>query len=201
MWVHESFANYAEAIYEECQQGKAAGARYVIGVRQNIRNDTPIVPAYGVNAEGSGDMYYKGGNMLHTVRQIVNDDEKWRGILRGLQSTFRHQTVTGQQVEAYISHQAGLDLSTVFEEYLNTTMVPELDYRFNGSTLSYRWANVVPGFDMPVKVPLAPDRDTFITPTTQWQTAPTTLASPADFKVDQNFYVTAKDATAGTGKE
>lgn len=201
MWVHESFANYAEAIYEECQQGKAAGARYVIGVRQNIRNDTPIVPAYGVNAEGSGDMYYKGGNMLHTIRQIVNDDEKWRGILRGLQSTFRHQTVTGQQVEAYISHQAGLDLSTVFEEYLNTTMVPELDYRFNGSTLSYRWANVVPGFDMPVKVTLAPDRYTFITPTTQWQTAPTTLASPADFKVDQNFYVTAKDATAGTGKE
>ncbi len=201
MWVHESFANYAEALYEECQAGKAAGAAYVIGVRANIANDRPIVPAYGVNAEGSGDMYYKGGNMLHTIRQIVNDDERWRGILRGLQKTFRHQTVTGQQVEDYISRQAGVDLRTVFEEYLNTTMVPELEYRFSGSTLSYRWRNVVPGFDMPVRVTLAPDRYSFITPTEQWQSAPTTLSSPAAFRIDENFYVTAKDVTAGAGKE
>ena len=84
MWVHESFANYAENLYTECLAGQEAGAQYVIGTRRNIRNDRPIVGQYGVNDEGSGDMYYKGGNMLHTIRQIIGDDAKWRGILRGL---------------------------------------------------------------------------------------------------------------------
>ena len=69
-------------------------------------------------------MYYKGGSMLHTIRQLVNDDEKWRGILRGLQSTFWHQTVTAAQVENYIARRAGIDLSKVFQQYLTTTMVP-----------------------------------------------------------------------------
>ncbi len=197
MWIHESFANYAESLYEECQEGKEAGERYVIGTRANIQNDRPIIPAYGVNAEGSGDMYYKGGNMLNTIRQIVNDDAKWRGILRGLQQTFRHQTVSSAQVERYMSAQAGVDLSKVFQEYLTTTMIPQLEYRFDGRTLSYRWAHVVPGFDMPVKVTLAPDRYSFIHPTEQWQATATSLPAPADFKVDENFYVTTRDV--GTG--
>ncbi|MGH7690550.1 MAG: M1 family aminopeptidase, partial [Gemmatimonadaceae bacterium] len=193
MWIHESFANYAESLYEECQDGKKAGERYVIGTRANVQNDRPIIPAYGVNAEGSGDMYYKGGNMLNTIRQIVNDDDKWRGILRGLQQTFRHQTVSSAQIEDYMSAHAGVDLSKVFQEYLTTTMIPQLEFRFDGRTLSYRWANVVPGFDMPVKVTLAPDRYSFLHPTEQWQTAATTLPSSAAFTVDENFYVTARD--------
>ncbi len=97
MWVHESFANYAEGLYIECLFGKESGARYTVGTRRGIRNDRPIIPnAYGVNAQGSGDMYPKGGNMLHTIRQIVDDDEKRRGILRGLNRTFRHQAVMGK---------------------------------------------------------------------------------------------------------
>jgi aminopeptidase N len=107
MWVHESFANYSEGLFTECQNGKQAGAEYIIGSRQNIKNDFPIVGAYGVNDEGSGDKYYKGGSLLHMLRQLVDDDEKWRGILRGLNTTFRHQTVAGAQVQEYISAQAG----------------------------------------------------------------------------------------------
>ena len=70
-------------------------------------------------------MYPKGGNMLHTIRQVINDDEKWRRILRGLNQTFRHQIVTGQQVEDYISRQSGIDLSKVFQQYLTTTKMPD----------------------------------------------------------------------------
>ncbi|HEX8242724.1 MAG TPA: M1 family metallopeptidase, partial [Longimicrobium sp.] len=195
MWVHESFANYAEGLYTECQQGKEAGARYVIGTRAAIENDAPIIPPFGVNAEGSGDMYYKGGNMLHTIRQIVGDDEKWRGILRGLQSTFRHQAVTGMQVRGYISRQAGVDLSKVFQQYLETTRVPVLEYQVVAGSLRYRWTNVVPGFDMPVKVRITPDGWTTLRPTEQWQTARMDLRSPTDFAVDPNFYVESRAAT------
>ncbi|HYW06031.1 MAG TPA: M1 family metallopeptidase, partial [Longimicrobium sp.] len=140
MWVHEGFTTYSESLYTECQQGKAAGARYVIGQRRAVENDEPIVGPYGVNQRGSGDMYFKGANMLHTIRQVVGDDAKWRGILRGLNSTFGRQTVTGAQVQAYMSREAGIDLSRVFQQYLTTTRIPVLEYRLQGSTLSYRWA-------------------------------------------------------------
>ena len=155
MWVHESFANYAEGIYTECLLGKEAGARYIIGNRRGIQQRPPDHSRRtSVNDQGSGDMYPKGGEMLHTIRQIVNDDEKWRGILRGLNQTFWHQTVMGKQVEDYISTQAGVDFGKVFDQYLRTTMIPTFEYRIAGDTLSYRWANVVPGFDMPVRVTL-----------------------------------------------
>ena len=200
MWVHEGFTTYSESIFVECQQGKEAGARYVIGERASVQNDAPIVGVYGVQRRGSGDMYFKGANMLHTIRQVIGDDERWRQILRGLNETFGRQTVTGDQVTEYISRQAGMDLSRVFAQYLTTTRLPVLEYRISGSTLSYRWTDVVPGFDMPVRAMLGGGGYTLLRPTTAWQTAPHTLASPADFRVDENFYVVARNADAPGSK-
>ncbi len=192
MWIHEGFANYAEGLYAECQDGKEAGAQYIIGSRRNIRNDAPIIGTYGVNSEGSGDMYYKGGSMLHMIRQLVNDDEKWRSILRGIQSTFRHKTVTGQQIEDYMIKASGLNLAPIFQQYLTTTKIPTLEYKQTGAGTEYRWADVVPGFAMPVRA-----NGTLLRPTEAWKTMPhaDTLA------VDPNFYVLTKklEPTAGGG--
>src|SRR5436309_1409428 len=198
MWVHESFANYAEGLYTECLFGKEAGADYTIGTRRGIRNDRPIIPSYGVNDQGSGDMYPKGGNMLHTIRQIVGDDEKWRGILRGLNQTFWHQTVMGKQVEEYISAHAGSNLTKVVDQYPRTTQVPVLEYTSAEATLSYRWTDVVPGFAMPLKVTLSPDSFSVVQPTEAWQTVTLQLATPAAFKVDPNYYVIARSVTVGS---
>jgi aminopeptidase N len=193
MWIHESFATYAEGLYTECREGKSAGAAYTIGQRKLIRNDEPIIGVYGVNHEGSGDMYDKGANMLLTIRQLVDDDTRWRGILRGLGATFWHQTVTTGQIENYISTRSGIDLRKVFDEYLRTTKVPLLEYKLQGNRLSYRWTNVVPGFAMPVKVTTAPGRLGWIKPTEKWKTTTVKLDRPEDFRVDENFYVVAKD--------
>jgi len=196
MWVHEGFTNYSEGIYTECQQGKEAGAKYIIGSRRNITNRTPIIPAFGVNGGGSGDMYYKTGSMLHMMRQIINDDETWRvGILRGLNKTFWHQTVTGRQVQDFINTQSGINFDKVFEQYLTTTKVPTLEYKISGTAFSYRWANVVPGFDMPVKVTLGGEGFTLIRPTEEWKNAEIRLADPGAFKVDENFYVLSKNVS------
>ncbi len=180
MWIHEGFANYAEGLYAECKDGKEAGAQYIIGSRRNIRNDAPIIGTYGVNSEGSGDMYYKGGSMLHMIRQLVSDDEKWRSILRGIQSRFRHQTVTGQQIEDYMIQASGLNLAPIFQQYLTTPKVPVLEYKQTPDGTAYRWAEVVPGFAMPVRA-----NGVLIHPTEAWKTMPRadTLA------VDPNFYV------------
>lgn len=192
MWVHESFANYAENLYTECQEGPKAGAEYVIGTRRLVKNDRPIVGHYGVNNEGSGDMYYKGGNMLHTIRQLVGDDEKWRNLLRGAQQAFWHQTITGRQLQDYMSGAAGIDLSRVFAQYLTTTKIPVFEYKIEGATLSYRWAGVVTGFDMPLRIALGGAGYTLVKPTESWQTMPVPPGS-ADVRVDENFYVNSRN--------
>jgi aminopeptidase N len=190
MWVHESFANYSENLFVECGAGESAGAQYVIGTRTNVANDRPIIGAYGVNNEGSGDMYYKGGNMLHTIRQVIGDDDKWREILRGLGHTFWHRTVTTQEIEGYISTQAGIDLSKIFDQYLRTTNLPVLEYSFASDTvLLYRWTDVVKGFDMPVKVTVSDNTYALVHPTGNWKRQVVHLSSPDAFKVDDNYYV------------
>jgi len=194
-WVHESFANYAENLYTECQTGsKEAGADYVIGSRSRINNDRPIVGTYGVNDGGGGDKYYKGGNLLHTIRQLVDDDERWRNILRGLNETYWHQIVPGARVEEYITRHSGIDLQAVFDQYLRDVRIPVLEYRLEDGTLSYRWINVVYGFAMPVRVTVEPDAYEWIHPTERWQTRRVTLASSREFHVDRNFYVEAREA-------
>ncbi|HET7380198.1 MAG TPA: hypothetical protein VFJ24_09180, partial [Gaiellales bacterium] len=181
----------------ECGAGKDAGGEYVAGTRFNVQNDRPIIAPYGVNADGSGDMYYKGGNMLHTIRQIVGDDAKWRETLRGLNLTFRHQTVTGAQVQQYISHATGVDLGKVFQQYLTTTDVPVLEYTLADSLLTFRWTKVVPGFDMPLRVTLGDSGFSMIRPTEAWQHTTVQLKDPTTFRVDPNYYVlTQHDLTA-----
>jgi aminopeptidase N len=188
MWIHESFANYAESLFEECQKGKEAGAKYVIGTRQNVVNDSPIIGTYGVNSEGSGDMYYKGGNMLHTIRQIIHNDDTWRSILRGLNTTFRHQTVSGRDIEDYINTKSGINFDKVFAQYLMTTRIPNFEYDIENGALWYRWTNVVPGFDMPIRAHVVEGPDQVLHPTEKWKSMPLDI-SPSAFTVDQNFYV------------
>ena len=203
-WVHEAFATYAEGLYTECQLGRTAGAAYLIGLRRGVQNARPVVGPRGVAAWSGNDMYFKGASVLHTIRQIVDDDVRWRDILRGLGRTFWHQTVTGQQVEDYISREAGVDLGKVFAQYFTTTQIPQLDLKVAGDTLSYRWSNVVAGFDMPVRVQVPGLGTRTLHPTGAWQTLAAPGARAADVRVDENFYVTAKDvgadASAGTGR-
>ncbi len=187
MWIHESFTNYSESLFVEYYYGKEAGAEYVRGLRNSIENDKPIIGHYDVNNEGSGDMYNKGGNMLHTLRQILNDDEKWRTILRGLNSTFYHQTVTTKQIEDYLSKNVGLDLAPFFDQYLRDIRIPTFEYKFKDNILSYRWNNCVPGFNIPVKVTLN-GKEQWLKPQAEWTILPQT-AKDLKVEVDKNFYV------------
>jgi aminopeptidase N len=187
MWIHEGLTNYAENLFVEYYFGKKDAEDYVIGSRRNVQNDIPIIGTYGTNREGSGDMYYKAGNMLHTIRHIINDDEKWRSILQGLNKDFWHQTVTTQQVESYISEKSGIDLSKVFDQYLRTTKIPLLQYKTDGKNLSFKYDRVVEGFVMPLRVEIN-GKETMITPTATMQT----FTSPEEIKtfaVNRNFYV------------
>lgn len=190
MWIHESFTAYSENLFLDYYYGKEASADYVIGTRKNVRNDKPIIGKYNVNREGSGDMYYKGANMLHTLRQWVNDDEKWRSILRGLNKTFYHQTVTTNQIENYLAEASGLELTAFFNQYLRAIRIPVLEYSIEKKSLRYRWTNTVADFKMPIRIKTG-DKEQWITPTSEWQKL--NLASnKMPFTIDRNFYVESK---------
>jgi aminopeptidase N len=161
---HESFTDYSESLFIENTSTKLAGQQYVNGLRRTISNRTPIVGPYNVNKEGSGDMYNKGSVILNMIRTIINDDEKWRGILRGLNKTFYHQTVTYDDITKYISSQAGIDLTTVFEQYLHYANLPVVEFATIKGKLNARWIADARGFNMPLKVRVKGGSYVFIKP-------------------------------------
>jgi len=183
MWVHEGFTSYSETLFTEFHFGKKDANQYVIGNRKNIENKAPMIGIYGVNREApSSDIYYKGANLLHTIRQIINDDNKFRNILRGLNKTFYHQTVTTKQIEQYISKQSGKDLSKIFDQYLRNKKLPTLKLDVDGNKLKYKWDNVIEGFNMPVKL----TSGKWLYPTGKWQEISITQKN---INVDPNFYI------------
>jgi len=187
MWIHESFTAYSENLFLDYHFGTEASNAYVTGTRKKIQNDRPIIGDYNVNSSGSSDMYYKGANMLHTLRQIIDNDEKWRSILVGLNSNFYHQTVSTQQIENYINNHIKIDLTAFFEQYLRTIKIPFLEYKLENNDLSYRWSNVVDDFSIPIKVYLNATSH-WISPTGNWKK----LAWNKNintFSVDKNFYI------------
>jgi len=187
MWIHESFTNYSESLFLDYHYGKEAGQEYVRGTRMNIANDRPIIGTYGLNQRGSGDMYYKGGNLLNMLREILNDDEKWRQVLRGLNKEFYHQTVTTQQVESYISQAFGMDLKPIFDQYLRDERIPVFEYYYSDNqTLNFRWISCIPSFTMPVDVEIGGEKKR-IQPKTSWTQVQ--VKNQADLKIDPDYYV------------
>ena len=197
MWIHESFTNYSETLFTQSLYGKAAGDAYVQGIRQGIANDIPIIGQYNVNKEGSGDMYSKGANMIHIIRQLINDDEKFRSILRGLNKTFYHKTVTTAEIENYIAKQSGLNLSKIFDQYLRHKDIPTFEYKISNNKLAYRWLSEVKDFNMPLKVTLKGDGEyTLIQPTTTWKEISIDSTVDKDsFKTNPNFYINIKQTS------
>lgn len=189
LWIHESFTNYSESLFLDYHFGSKAASEYVVGIRRNIENDIPIIGTYDVRKTGSGsDMYYKGANMLHMLRMIAKDDELWRTVLRGLNSEFYHKTVTTQQIENYISLKLRRNLKYVFNQYLRSTKIPVLEYQKSKNKVSYRYTNIVRGFDMPLQLVINGERH-WVSPNSQWKTFKAderikSIAIADDFYVD-----------------
>ena len=191
MWIHESFTNYSESLFLDYYYGKKAASEYVIGLRKTIANKTPIIGKYNVNKSGSSDMYNKGGNMLHTLRQLIDNDEKWRLILRKMNAEFYHQTVTTKQIEDFLSKETGFNLNPFFNQYLRTIKIPTLEHTIENKTLKYRWTNTVANFEMPLKTTINGE-EKWIYPTSTWKNLALTSAGTS-FLIDENFYVFTKN--------
>jgi len=74
--------------------------------------------------------------------------------------------------------------SLVFDQYLRTTQIPQLEYEQKGNQLKFRWNNTIKNFRMPVKLK---SHSTHIAPTQEWQTI--TLANDKAVEIDDNYYI------------
>jgi aminopeptidase N len=189
MWIHEGFTQYTEALMVECLLGREAAEDYIIGLRRLIRNDTPVIGPYGVNQEGSGDMYPKGANVVHMVRQLLDDDSRFKQLLRYLNQRLQYSVTTSARVEQLINDQLSADLRPLFDQYLRHTEVPVLQWALVKGRLWYRWTNCTDRFAMNVRLELE-GRDLGFQPVAAgWRSIPVNASRKAELKVDRNFYV------------
>ena len=193
MWIHESFCTYTESFYVECQYGKEAAQAFVQAYMTEVKNDRPIIGLYGVNYEGSSDMYPKGASMLHTLRHVIDNDKLWFGIVKGILEDFKYKIVSTDDIVAYINKKAGKDLTYFFNQYLRETNPPVFVYHLSekdGKTeLTYRWKADVKDFRMPLKVGFETGKYQTLLPTLQTQKI-VLDGKPADFRIAHElFYV------------
>ncbi len=195
MWIHESFTSFSEVLYLDYHYGKQSGNRYCVGVRKNIENKKPMVGAYSVQNAPGPDIYYKGENMLQTLRHSVGNDDLFRAMLRGLNRQFYHQTVTTSQIENYISSQLGTNYTTFFNQYLRSVKIPVLEFYRRHKKLYYRYVNCVPGFYLPIHFSAGGAAIT-LQPAESWQQMPL----PEKFKsgafvseLEDQYYILVKE--------
>ena len=155
-------------------------------MKKSISNDIPIIGQYDVHKEGSGDMYNKGSQVVQMIRQVMNDDEKFRLLLRELNKVYYHKTVSSKELELFITTNTGIDFTPLFNQYLRTTQIPILEYKIKKNKLLFRYANCIEGFNMPVKIKT--DKEILIKPTTQWQTV-NLEKKLKTISLDRNVYV------------
>ena len=188
-WVQEGFAGYGEILYLESQFDKEAANEYLIAKMRNIENKNPVIPRYNVNETGGADDFSKGRTLVHMIRQIMNDDKKFRRLLLHINEHFYHKITTSKEVEKFICNRTVIDLSKMFEQYLHTTQIPILEYHIASNHIQYRYTNCIPRFTMPLKVSVG-NKSLWLNPSTQWQELPLNGASGEDtLKIDPNFYV------------
>ncbi|WP_029033566.1 M1 family metallopeptidase [Salinimicrobium terrae] len=189
MWIHEGFTAYSEAVYIECRWGKEEALEYLKGVRNNISNTKKIIGTYGVNSEGSGDMYYKGSNLLNNIRSIYNDDELWWKTLKDYSEANRHKIITTQTTEDFFNAAIEYDLEPVFDQYLRHAALPELQFKKEGDHILYKWQADVDGFNMPVDV-IIKGKEIRLYPNQKWQKLKQQINSPEEVQVkEKEFYI------------
>ena len=188
MWIHEGFTCYSESVFLECQYGLEKAQIYINGLKKNIRNDAPIIGQYGVNKEGSGDMYYKGALMLNTIRHIINNDEKWWKIILDYSNTFKHKIIDTETVVSFFNTASGMDLTPVFNQYLRFTTIPTLDLEIVKNKLSYRWKDSESNFIMPIDITIK-GKKIRIQPSTTWTKSKLSVKSLSEIEILKNNFL------------
>lgn len=193
MWIHEAFATYAESLLLECVYNYKTALAYLKMQQAKIQNKQAIAGPMGVNyIHEDTDMYYKGTWMLHTLRNVVNDDVLWFSMIRGLASEFKRSPVNSGKLTGYFNQRTGKDLSAFFSQYLTQVSIPELEYFFTGrgrkTRLHFRWNAGSDSFSMPVAI-CYDAQEKRIVPSPQWQEVDLNIQDQKSFHLSDDLFL------------
>lgn len=188
MWIHEGFTSYSEAVYIECRWGKKEAQEYLKGTRSGLGNTSKIIGDYGVNSEGSGDMYFKGANLLNTIRSIYDNDELWWKTLKDYTETYKHQIIDTRTTENFFNEATEVDLQPIFDQYLRHAALPNLQFRKENGKTQVKWVTDVEDFKMPVDI-FIDGKEIRINPTNQWQNLKQNVAIDKIKVNELEFYI------------
>lgn len=198
-WLHEAFATYSEGLFWQQQYGPDGLSGYLSDLTEQVTGREPILGVYDVNHihYDIGDLYAKGALLLHTFRQVLNNDRLWEDLLRGIQTRFKHQTISTNDLINYINTKTGQDYTYFFDQYLKYPTLPTLQLRLTPAgqslTVKYRWKADVAQFRMPVRISTSRGQLGFIYPESSWKTITLASMQPEDFEVDEDRFYIAVD--------
>lgn len=194
MWIHESFTTYSESLFVEYYFGKPRALQYLQSQQTKISNQKPMIGKYGSYHQFTdNDIYYKGAWMLHTIRNMIDNDTLWFNTLRDLNKRFYHQTITSKDVEQFLSERTRHNLAPFFDQYLRNANLPVLEYYIkerNGlNELHYRLKSDVKGLEMTVLVTLAKDKFDFLSAGSNWKIIDLPYEDVANFRMDTTKFL------------
>jgi hypothetical protein len=199
MWIHEGWCTYLECMYVEKVFGYDDALKYTNGYKRRVQNQRPIVGPRGIHQSPPQDQYFKGALFLHTLRNVMNDDEQWWALIRETYDTFKYKTILTEDIISLFNKRFGRDLTPIFDQYLRHTALPTLELAINPANreLKYRWQADEPGFNMPVRIG---DKDMWqtIRPTTEWQSMSTALTNETLEVATDLYYINVEKGDAAS---
>jgi aminopeptidase N len=153
-WLHEAYAQYMQPLYGRAREGEGRYMTMMLAGLARFENRHPIVSGtpresglVSDNTTGpAGDIYFKGGWMLHTLRGMIGDDafgELTRRAVYGRPDprpgNFTSRFATTEEYRRLADQVAGRDLGWFFDVYLGTAALPVLEQQRSGDTLTLAW--------------------------------------------------------------
>lgn len=121
IWLNESFATYAEALWQESQGGFPALKSYMKNSLEHFAQGSWRGAVYGPESQGFGlffdVVYSKGAWVLHTLRGVVGDSLFSR-ILMLYRSEFAGEAARTEDLQSVVSRVVGSDMSWFFRQWI-----------------------------------------------------------------------------------
>ena len=129
-WLHEGFATYAESLYLEDLQGRAAADAFFERMRERIspkhrlhwgKNDRSASKSYNLV------IYYKGAWALNMMRHYIDNDHLWWETLSQFHARHKHGNANTEDFQRTVEDVTGQDFERFFAQWVYGTGFPRLE--------------------------------------------------------------------------
>lgn len=168
MWIHEGLGSYMQPLYSQWLHGDMEYLARLNDMRAKSNNRFPIVSGRTMSEDdvykdtaGPGiDIYYKGANIMHTLRSLIGDQAFFtsvRTLVYGRPDprpgNFAPRYATTKDFIAIVNDVTGRDLQWFFDAYFYQAKLPELVQARDGDDLVLSWKTPSgKAFPMPIEV-------------------------------------------------